>query len=60
MITSGPEAPPDRWLSLIRLGIVGCVTLILKAFEYVHLILFCFVMCSWTLCLFDLSIPGGW
>jgi hypothetical protein len=36
-----------------------CVTLILKTFDYVHLILFGFMTCAWTLCLLIGPYLGG-
>jgi hypothetical protein len=39
-------------------GIMVCVTLILKTFEYVHLIIFTFDMCL-DLIPFHLYTPGG-
>ena len=50
----------QRWFLLhevMSLGIMVCVTLILKTFEYVHLILFASNVCL-DLMLFHLTTPG--
>jgi hypothetical protein len=51
----------QRWILLhevMSLGIMVCVTLILKTFEYVHLILFASNVCL-DLMLFHLTTLGG-
>jgi hypothetical protein len=56
-----PEVLQQQWVLLHEVmspGTMVCVTLILKTFEYVHLILFTSNMCL-ELMPFHLSTPGG-